>query len=93
VGSLWAPAHLLLFAQSMIDEMIHYGFDVRRGNAVPRRPLSCEIWEASTNAVHIGPISAPTKSEGAEYCLDAFGPDVFNALGSATIHASSLTAR
>jgi len=45
--SSWAPAHLLFFAQSMIDEMFHHGFDVRGGDAAPRRPLFREIREAS----------------------------------------------
>jgi hypothetical protein len=34
------------------------------------------------------PEPASPKSEGAEYCLDAFGAYVFNALRSATIAAS-----
>lgn len=38
-----------ILAQSMIDEMIHDGFDMRGGDAVPRRPLFREIGETSSN--------------------------------------------
>jgi hypothetical protein len=55
VCSCWTPTHLLLFAQSMIDEMIHYGFDVCGGDAVPRGPLFCETREASAVSAHIVP--------------------------------------
>ena len=37
----------------MVDQMIHHGFDVCGGNAVPRRPLFREIWEASAVSAHI----------------------------------------
>jgi hypothetical protein len=53
VCSRWTPTHLLLFAQSMIDQMIHHGFDVCGGNAVSRGPLFCEMREASTISAHI----------------------------------------
>jgi hypothetical protein len=50
-----SQAHLLLLAQSMIDQMIHYGFDMRGGDAVPRRPLFREIRQTSAVSAHIVP--------------------------------------
>jgi hypothetical protein len=43
MGTRRTPAHLLLFTQPMIDQMIHHGLDMRVGNAVPRSPLFREI--------------------------------------------------
>ena len=40
-------------------------------------------------AAAAGPIPASAKPEGAEYCLNAFGPDVLEALRSPAIHARS----
>jgi hypothetical protein len=40
-------------------------------------------------AAATGDIPASPKSEGTKYCLDTFSADVFNALRSATIDASS----
>jgi hypothetical protein len=51
----WTPMHLLLFAQAMINQMIHHGFDVRGGDAVPRSSLFCEIREASAVSAHVVP--------------------------------------
>jgi hypothetical protein len=48
-----APTHLLLFAQSMIKQMIHHVFDVCGGDAMPRGPLFREIREASAVSAHI----------------------------------------
>jgi hypothetical protein len=37
----------------MINQMIHDGFDVRGGDAMPLRPLFCKVWEASAVSAHI----------------------------------------
>lgn len=53
MGTLATPPHLLLLAQTVINQMIHHRFDMRSGDALTSGPLIREIRETSAITPHI----------------------------------------